>query len=123
LRGLTVNPPGSSCRTWRIRSVRSATSIQVPYASPTIATPVAYRQSATDADNQVRTTVAATYLQDQLELSPRLQAIGGIRFDRFDLAFHNNRNGDTLSRRDDLLSPRAALVYKPITPVSASVCT
>src|SRR4030095_16098104 len=37
----------------------TAVSILVPYANPTIATPVTYRQSATDADNDVRTTLAA----------------------------------------------------------------
>jgi catecholate siderophore receptor len=39
-------------------------------------------------------------------------------FDRFDLTYHNNRNGDTLDRGDDLVSPRAGLVFKPVAPVS-----
>ena len=60
--------------------------------------------------------MAAAYVQDQLELSARLQLLGGLRFDRFDLTYHNNRNGDTLDRVDDLLSPRAGIVYKPIVP-------
>ncbi len=63
----------------------AATSIQVPYADPTIATPVTFRQSETDADNHLKTSVAATYFQDRLEISPRVQVVGGIRFDRFDL--------------------------------------
>jgi catecholate siderophore receptor len=96
----------------------AATSIQAPYADPTIAIPVTFRQSATDADNHIDTKVAATYLQDQVELSKRLQLVAGLRFDRFDLTYHNNRNGDTLDRVDDLVSPRAGLVYKPIAPVS-----
>src|SRR4029077_18903725 len=53
-----------------------------------------------------------------MELSSRVQLVGGLRFDRFDLTYHNNRNGDTLDRVDNLTSPRAALVYKPVTPVS-----
>ena len=36
----------------------------------------------------------------------------------FDLQYHNNRNGDTLDRVDDLVSPRAGVVFKPATPVS-----
>jgi len=39
--------------------------------------PAVFRQSATDADNHVRTNLAAVYAQDQVELSPKLQAIAG----------------------------------------------
>ena len=96
----------------------AATSLLVPYSSPTISTPVTFRQSATDADNHVRTSVAAAYAQDQVELSRHLQVVGGLRVDRFDLEYRNNRNGDTLSRPDNLVSPRAGVVFKPLTPLS-----
>ncbi len=96
----------------------SVTSIQVPFDAPTTRTPVTFRQSATDADNHLDTKVAATYVQDQADFGSHFQVVGGLRFDRFDLAYHNNRNGDTLGRVDNLVSPRLGLVYKPVTPVS-----
>jgi catecholate siderophore receptor len=96
----------------------TATSLSVPFAAPTISTPVTYRQSATDADNHLDTKVAAAYAQDQVELSPKLQLVGGLRFDRFDLTYTNHRNGDVLDRVDDLVSPRAGIVFKPVVPVS-----
>ena len=96
----------------------TATSITVPLASPTIDTPVTFRQNATDADNHLRTNVAAAYVQDQMELSRKVQVLAGVRFDRFDLQYHNNRNRDRLDRVDDLVSPRAGVVFKPATPVS-----
>jgi len=96
----------------------TAASISVPLASPTIETPVTFRQNATDADNHLRTSLAAAYAQDQVELSPKVQVLAGVRFDRFDLQYHNNRNGDALDRVDDLVSPRAGVVFKPVTPVS-----
>jgi catecholate siderophore receptor len=96
----------------------TATSITAPYDDPTIDTPVTFRQSATDADNHLRTRVSAVYAQDQIELSSKVQLLAGLRFDRFDLDYHNNRNGDDLSRVDDLVSPRAGIVYKPITTLS-----
>ena len=95
----------------------SATSISVPFADPTIDVPAAFRQSATDADNHLRTNVTATYVQDQMERGA-FQLIAGLRFDRFDLQYHNNRTGDTLARVDDLVSPRTGLVFKPVTPLS-----
>jgi len=96
----------------------SATSIAVPYGSPTIATPITFRQSATDADNHLRTRVAAAYGHDQVELSRFVQVLAGVRFDWFDLEYRNNRNGDVFGRADDLISPRVGLVVKPIVPLS-----
>ena len=96
----------------------TATSIFVPYANPTIATPVTFRQSATDADNHLRTNIGSVYAQDQIELSPHMQLVAGMRFDRFDLRYHNNRNGETLGRVDDLISPRAGVVIKPVAALS-----
>ncbi|HEU4884604.1 MAG TPA: TonB-dependent siderophore receptor [Longimicrobium sp.] len=96
----------------------ATTSVQAPFGSPTVTTPITFRQSATDADNQSTATVAGVYVQDQLELSRYLQAIVGLRFDRFDIDFHNNRTDEDLHRQDDLLSPRAGLILKPVEPVS-----
>ena len=96
-----------------------ATSVAVPLAAPTVAPAVTFRQSATDADNDVRATVAAAYAQDQVALSPSLQVVGGLRVDRFFLDFRNHRNADRLQRTDDLVSPRAGIVYKPVPAVSA----
>jgi catecholate siderophore receptor len=96
----------------------STTSIQVPYVNPLTSVPVTFRQSATDANNHLRTNLAAGYFQDQVEFSRRVQLLGGLRFDYFDLQFHNNRNGDNLRRIDRLVSPRAGIVFKPVMPLS-----
>ena len=96
----------------------TATSLQVPYANPTILTPLTFRQSATDADNHLKTNLGATYVQDQLRLSRYVQVVGGLRVDRFDLQYRNNRNSDFLRRIDNLVSPRAGVVFKPLEPVS-----
>src|SRR5258705_4157383 len=95
-----------------------ATTVSVPYTTPAISTPVTYRQSATDADNHVRTSLGAAYAQDQAAMSRFVQLIGGVRVDRFDVQYHNNRYGDTLRRVDHLVSPRAGLVITPLVPLS-----
>jgi catecholate siderophore receptor len=41
-----------------------------------------------------------------------------VRYDHFDLIYHNNRTGDTLRRIDRLVSPRFGVVLKPIEEVS-----
>jgi catecholate siderophore receptor len=96
----------------------SATSILVPFDNPAVRTPITFRPNATDANNHLRARVAATFVQDQIELSRFVQVIAGVRYDRFGLRYHNNRNGDELERVDNLVSPRVGLVVKPLEPLS-----
>lgn len=94
------------------------TSIQVPFADPVTNSPITFRQSSTDANNHLRLNLAAGFVQDQIEFSRYLQAIVGVRYDHFGLTYLNNRNTQTLSRVDRLVSPRVGFVFKPATPVS-----
>jgi catecholate siderophore receptor len=95
------------------------TTSLAPFASPTVQTPVTFRQSATDANNHVAANVSALYAQNQIELSSHWQAIAGLRYERFDLRYHNNRDDANLRRDDHMLSPRVGLVFKPVEAVSA----
>ena len=96
----------------------SLTTLRVDFAHPTVGTPVSFRQSASDADNSAVTRVAGVYAQDQLALGAHWQVIGGLRYERFDIRFENQRTGQRLDRRDALVSPRAGLVFKPAEPAS-----
>lgn len=96
----------------------TVTSVTVPLNATVISTPVTFRQSATDADNHLVTTVVAGYVQDQLIISPSLQVVGGVRVDRFDLTYRNNRTRDVLTRPDTLVSPRGGVIIKPVDAVS-----
>ena len=58
------------------------------------------------------------YAQDQVQLSARLQAIVGLRYDDFRMDFQNNRTGVTFATTDRLWSPRAGLIVKPTEAVS-----
>ncbi|HYW48990.1 MAG TPA: TonB-dependent siderophore receptor [Gemmatimonadaceae bacterium] len=96
----------------------TATSFAVPFATPRATTPVTFRQSATDADNRTDVTTTAVYAQNQVEIGAHVQGVLGIRFDRLQTDFRNKRTGQELSRDDNLVSPRAGLVIKPVQPVS-----
>lgn len=96
----------------------TTTTILAPLSNPEINTPITYRQSATDADNHIKTNLGATYVQDQIEVNRHLQFVTGVRFDYFDLQFHNHRNNQDLRRIDRLVSPRAGVIVKPVTAVS-----
>jgi catecholate siderophore receptor len=94
------------------------TTVTAPLDHPTISRPVTFRLGETDAHNRTRVHSAGLYLQDQVAVTPYLQLIAGARLERFDLTFHNFRNGEDIDRQDDLLSPRAGVVVKPAEPLS-----
>lgn len=94
------------------------TSIALPLDSPLTTLPVEFRTSAREQDNHGVATTAAVYVQDQIALSQQVHAIAGLRYDRFDVAFRDNRTAKEFASTDGLVSPRLALIYKPIAPVS-----
>ncbi|MFY9476905.1 MAG: TonB-dependent siderophore receptor [Aquabacterium sp.] len=96
----------------------TVTSTDVPLSNPIPSLPFAYRQSSSDADNGTQSKVIAVYVQDQIELSPAWQLIAGLRYDRLEVDFLNNRNGQRISSSDDLVSPRLGLIYKPVKDMS-----
>ena len=96
----------------------TTTAVTAPLDRPTISRPISFRPGETDADNRTRVHSAGVYLQDQIALSSALQLIAGARFERFDLTFHNFRNAEDIDRSDDLISPRAGVVVKPVESVS-----
>ncbi|MBA3297061.1 MAG: TonB-dependent siderophore receptor [Acidobacteria bacterium] len=93
------------------------TAISVPVSNP-VATSTLYRRAAIDANNDGRATVAAGYAQDQVHLSSRVEAVVGLRVDRFDVRFEDRRIDSRFSSRDTLLSPRVALIVKPLPGTS-----
>lgn len=96
----------------------SSTAIRVPFGSPTVNSGVVFKQNPTDADNNVRTSVASVYAQEQLEIGRHLQAIAGVRGEQFTITFLNNRVGQKLSSNDVMVSPRIGLNLKPVDKVS-----
>lgn len=72
---------------------------------------------ARDTSSQVN--VAAVYLQDQLTFNRHWQAVLGLRHDRFTTDFNDKvtaANSGKVSNSE--LSPRAALIYKPVEPLT-----
>ena len=89
-----------------------------PASEPTVSVPVTFRQVLTDSDGHGRANIAAVYVQDQVEFSPKWRAVLGLRYDNFDMIFTNNRTGENFRTSDDLVSPRAGLIYKPVEDMS-----
>jgi catecholate siderophore receptor len=70
------------------------------------------RNRKSDAD------IMAFYVQDQITLTPQWQAIVGLRHDKFEAEHKDLRINQKFDTTDNLLSPRAGLIFKPIENVS-----
>lgn len=71
--------------------------------------------AAAALDHRTALDLAAIVVQDQLTLTPKLKALVGARWDRFDLHFDDRRpNTRDFSRLDSFVSPRVGLVWEPV---------
>jgi catecholate siderophore receptor len=95
------------------------TSINVPVSDPNVRLPLSFYRNRTEQENRGDIDIAALYVQDQIVFNPRWQAVLGLRYDRFDADFLNVRANNTrVETSDDLISPRAGLIFRPIEPLS-----
>jgi catecholate siderophore receptor len=101
-----------------------STAFCVPMADPRYDGTVDFRNNGTsDANNHGVARFAAVYVQDQVEFSEHWQAVVGLRYDRFNVDFTsvtdlaNGRTGK-FDVTDNLLSPRAGLIFKPFEAMS-----
>ena len=85
-----------------------------PISDPTVDREAIFAPTPSDADNRVKATVAALYLQDQIRPAEWLEIVAGVRFDSFKVEVDDFRSpGGEFSRRDSLWSPRLGLILKP----------
>ncbi|WP_292940257.1 TonB-dependent siderophore receptor [Novosphingobium sp.] len=60
-----------------------------------------------------KVTIFSAYVQDQIELAPFLQIVGGVRYDSFRISADNLLNSTSAGRTDRKWSPRAGVIVKP----------
>lgn len=71
-------------------------------------------------DTRVDLDVFSVFIQDEIEISDKLDLIIGARFDSFDIEVFNADPDvlETRTRTDEEVSPRAGIVYKPQENIS-----
>ena len=74
--------------------------------------------TAADSNSKYRLNIESGYAQDQIEVTRWLQLVAGARFDRFEMGATDENTGILRQRTDDTVSPRAAVIVKPVDNVS-----
>lgn len=69
-------------------------------------------------DTHVGINVFSVYVQDEIEISDRLDVIVGMRYDSFDIEVFNVPGNESRTRTDGEFSPRFGVVFKPKENVS-----
>jgi catecholate siderophore receptor len=84
--------------------------------NPDFSTPYASHLARDGAVNDATAQSAAVFVFDTLQLHPKLELTGGLRWDRFALDYRTVNAASqesTLERTDDMVSWRGGTVYKP----------
>ena len=69
-------------------------------------------------DTRVSIDVFSAYIQDEIAISDKLDVIIGARFDSFDIDVNNIVANELRSRKDEAISPRFGVVFKPQENIS-----
>lgn len=69
-------------------------------------------------DTRVNIEVTSFFIQDEIAMSENFDVVLGARFDSFDIDVNNVKAGEVRSRKDEEVSPRFGLIYKPMENVS-----
>jgi len=71
-----------------------------------------------NSNTQSEITVSSFYLQDQIDLSERWKLVVGARLDQFDISVKDLINNTIETKKDNTLSPRGGLIFKPQENIS-----
>lgn len=94
-------------------------------ASAPFAVATRFAAFGTDADNNVKSDIAAAYVQDQITLSKEWKLLAGLRYDHFKVSFDDRRTTTAavdLARTDNAWSPRLGLIWSPNTASTYYAC-
>ena len=97
-------------------TVGSTNIATVVSASDPFISAASFAALATNVKSNV--DVAAFYLQDQILLTQKWQAIVGLRHDKFATDHTNKLTNQDINVSDSFISPRAGLIFKPVQAVS-----
>ena len=86
--------------------------------NPTYFGPVTFTHTASDANSKYTLNTQSGYVRDQIDVTRWLQLIGGVRYDRFDIAALDMNTNTNRARVDEKMSVQGAVIVKPVDNVS-----
>lgn len=88
----------------------------INFTDPLIIPAFSFSSPARDRASDVKTF--SFYAQDQIDLTEHIKIIVGARFDSFDIDVTDSAANAEFERKDEEITPRLGLIYKPMENVS-----
>lgn len=88
----------------------------IPFSDPLNIPAFDFSSPARNRASEVETL--SVYLQDQIDLTEQFKVVVGARFDSFDISVNDIANSGQFNRKDEEVSPRFGVIYKPAENVS-----
>lgn len=88
----------------------------IPFSDPLNIPAFDFSNSVRNRASEVETL--SVYLQDQIDLTEQFKVVVGARFDSFDISVNDIANNGQFERKDEEVSPRFGVIYKPAENVS-----
>ncbi len=90
----------------------------VTFADPIVIPPITFRAGAGNRSITSDAEFIGVFLQDQVAIGETVEIVAGLRYDRFDVTVRDLVGATSLTRQDDLWSPRLGLIFKPVPHAS-----
>ncbi len=88
----------------------------INFTDPLVIPAFSFSSPARDRASDVKTV--SIYAQDQIDVTEQLKVVLGARFDSFDIDVTDIRANADFKRKDEKVTPRLGLIYKPQQNVS-----
>lgn len=88
----------------------------IPFTDPLNIPAFSFSSPARNRASEVETL--SVYLQDQIDLTEQFKVVVGARFDSFDISVNDIANSGQFDRKDEEVSPRFGVIYKPAENLS-----
>jgi len=105
-----------NARNDNVFAVNNDDSIVIDFTDPLNIPAFSFSNQTRSRASQVKTV--SFYAQDQIDLTQQIKLVLGARYDSFDIEANDILNGDQFNRKDEEITPRLGLIYKPVENVS-----
>lgn len=110
------NQNTSNARFDNVFAANNDDQITIDFTDPLLIPAFSFTNPARNRDSDVRTL--SIYAQDQIDLTDHFKIVLGARFDSFDINVNDVAGNARFKRKDEEISPRLGLIYKPAENIS-----
>jgi len=111
-----TNQDTANARNDNVFAVNNEDSLVIDFTDPLNIPAFSFSNPARNRASKVETL--SLYAQDQIDLTEHIKLVLGARYDSFDIQATDILSGDQFERKDEEITPRLGLIYKPVKNVS-----